>query len=155
MKNFISLLLSLCFLPLQGNTQIPEKQAIAQEYYSNALYGSLGYGGKYATANSYFEHCLTANDKIKTLGKIGYGGYYTVHGTGSYLLGHVGLLTGAKNHHLEASIGANFFFGDALIEEIPLGANLGYRFQKPQGIFLLRTGISYPEGVYVGIGTCF
>ncbi len=36
----------------------------------------------------------------------------------------------------------------------PVGS-LGYRFQKPEGGILFRTGLGYPEGVFIGIGVGF
>ena len=31
----------------------------------------------------------------------------------------------------------------------------GYRFQKPKGGLVFRTGIGYPEGVYLSLGYAF
>ena len=37
---------------------------------------------------------------------------------------------------------------------IPAGA-IGYRFQKPGGKFVFRTGIGFPESLYLSLGLCF
>ncbi|GEM_PF-1381122 len=82
-----------------------------------------------------------------------------------------GLLTGFdKRNHFEANIGA----GLANVEEeaysgiygsggspaseyrdIYLVGNIGYRFQRPNDDFVFRTGIGYPELLYVGFGIAF
>ena len=34
-------------------------------------------------------------------------------------------------------------------------ANIGYRYQKPSGGFVFRTGIGFPDGVYLSLGFAF
>lgn len=40
------------------------------------------------------------------------------------------------------------------LEAFP-AAYLGYRYQKPEGKFLFRVGIGFPEQIGVGVGWCF
>ena len=82
-----------------------------------------------------------------------------------------GLLTGCnKRNHFEANFGAGLA---NVVEESYSGiygsggssgsnyraiypaANIGYRFQVPNENFVFRTGIGFPELLYVGFGVAF
>ena len=82
-----------------------------------------------------------------------------------------GLITGLdKRNHFEASIGLGWdnvnkeassgIYGSGgsaasqYSQFIPV-ANMGYRFQAPNKDFVFRTGIGFPELVYVGLGVAF
>jgi len=36
-----------------------------------------------------------------------------------------------------------------------VAGEIGYRYQNPEGGFLFRTGIAWPETVYIGLGFNF
>ena len=64
-----------------------------------------------------------------------------------YALPQLGIVLGAKKHHLEIAAGPMFYqshYGD---EYTPVSGSLGYRFQKPQGNFQFRLGAAWPEGI--------
>jgi len=82
-----------------------------------------------------------------------------------------GFITGLdKRNHFEASIGLGW---DSVNKEASGGiygsggspasqysqfipvANIGYRFQGPNKDFVFRTGLGFPELIYVGIGVAF
>lgn len=80
-----------------------------------------------------------------------------------------GLITGLdKRNHFEASIGLGWhyvnreassgtYFSNSAYQYsqfIPV-ANIGYRFQAPNKDFVFRTGVGFPELIYVGLGVAF
>ena len=82
-----------------------------------------------------------------------------------------GLITGLDTrNHFEASIGLGWdnvnkeasggIYGSGgssasqYSQFIPV-ANIGYRFQAPNKDFVFRTGLGFPELIYVGIGVVF
>nr|WKN38260.1 hypothetical protein K4G66_06040 [Tunicatimonas sp. TK19036] len=96
---------------------------------------------------------------------------------GSHLVGGVSILTGSRKGHVEFNAGltrlydrlgyeghieSNLLFNNneppppksQFVYYYPAGA-LGYRYQKPGGHFVFRTGIGYPETIYIGFGAAF
>ncbi|SFT74005.1 hypothetical protein SAMN05216474_2066 [Lishizhenia tianjinensis] len=155
MKNKATLLLSLLLISPLNFSQEREQEIIVKDYYPNAVYGSLGIGGLYFTATGFYERTLSYNGRLRTFAKVGVGGYALWGIGGVYGMGHLGLLTGANNNHLELSAGYNRFFTGDLQGDYPLSGTMGYRFQKPDGLFIFRTGVSFPEAVYLGLGFSF
>jgi len=123
---------------------------------NNAIYGSVGSGGLYFTATAYYERILKqqlGNKNISTFLKFGYGTEADWGGVGTYILAQFGFLTGTQNSHFEFAAGGNYFISGDL--ELPISASAGWRFQKPEGKFIFRTGIALPEAIYVGLGFSF
>ena len=123
---------------------------------NNAIYGNIGVGGLWFTATAYYERMLPRDPqktKLSTFIKVGLGtvGYW--EGESTYIQGQFGILTGVKKHHLEASAGYVKSLND--FDLFPVAATLGYRIQKPNGHFIFRTGVGWPEAVYVGLGGSF
>jgi hypothetical protein len=128
--------------------------------FNNAIYGSVGtLITYYNNANIYYERMFQRNShesRIATFVKAGYGGWSSpMGGNGSYFLGQYGILTGVKKHHFEVSAGLTKFFGDSEKIETLLSGSIGYRTQKPEGNFIFRTGLSWPEALYLGFGISF
>ena len=92
--------------------------------------------------------------KITPFVKAGYGGAAYWEGESSYILGQFGILTGVNAHHFEASAGLLKSF-DEHYDMFPLCGVIGYRIQKPGGHFIFRTGVGWPEALYVGLGVSF
>ena len=128
------------------------------------------YGINYERLIVQFED----NSLVGLWGKAGVGEWamYGDNG-GGYQRLMVGLLTGKSKGHLELNFGGarmynkrgfeNYWmYNDPQVAPIksnylewnPVGS-LGYRFQKPNGGFLFRTGLGYPEGIFIGLGAAF
>lgn len=123
---------------------------------SNAIYVNIGNGLLYFTATAYYEKKVTQNTMASTFIKTGIGGYALWGEGGYYALAQYGILAGSKNNHLELAAGINYFInGDLKGQKYPFSGTLGYRFHKPDGNFIFRTGVSWPEAVYVGLGFSF
>jgi hypothetical protein len=64
-----------------------------------------------------------------------------------------GLFTRAqKNHHLDFGLGPYVLTGESII---PVTATVTYRYQKPDGIFMLRLGGGLVEGGFCSVGFRF
>ena len=157
MKNIkkYSLTIFIVFLmvsSLQAQDQNPT------QFKKNALYGSLGFAGLYASATSNYERMITQHFNkgiTATFVKVGLGAYGVWGGSGSYYYAQYGFLTGKKASHLEVSAGPNFGFNEDGAESPPIAATFGYRLQRPERHFLFRAGLAIPETIYVGIGWSF
>lgn len=143
----------------------------------NALYGSVGYGLLYATLNINYERYLATSGRNDNLnfyarGAIGVWALWADSGP-SYLLG-LNSIWSRYNNHLEAMVGAVAMFdrsgyrigvsnakyaSPGYTEPTRLGytlftpaAGVGYRFQRPGGSFIFRTGVGWPEALYLSVG---
>jgi len=90
----------------------------------------------------------------RTLLRSGIGKFVSVDGSGYHFFGQYGLLLGKKHHKLEVGAGPAYIVGEPL-EGLTLSMTGGYRYQKPDGWFIFRTGASYPEFYYVSFGVAF
>lgn len=145
-------LITLLLLFSASYSYAQEENAQGAGLNKNAIYGSVGIAGLYFTATGYYERILTQGGGISSFLRAGVGGYATWGDGGEYVLGQLGILTGRKAHHFEAGAGVYAALSGDLQGTLPLTASLGYRIQKPGGNFIFRTGASWPEAVYVGIG---
>jgi hypothetical protein len=154
LKNLSIILLSI------SNTlaaQEVKPDSVQSKMFNNAIYGNVGNGGLYFTATGYYERMFRNNPQnspIATFVKVGYGGAAFWYASSSYILGQFGILTGVKKHHFEASAGLVKGIGNDL-NFFPLSGSIGYRIQKPDGHFIFRTGVGWPEAVYIGLGVSF
>ena len=166
MKNVIAIFncksLTIIILLLSNTiaAQYVNPDSAKLKMFNNAIYGSVGtLITYYNNVNIYYERMFQRNShksKIASLVKAGYGGWSSPMGTkGSYFLGQYGILTGVKKHHFEVSAGLTKFFGDSEGIETLLSGSMGYRTQKPDGKFIFRTGVSWPEALYLGFGVSF
>jgi hypothetical protein len=98
--------------------------------------------------------------KVASFVKAGFGAWSAPNSgndpgfMGSYFLSQYGILTGVKKHHFEVSAGFTKFFGAKNVETL-LSGSIGYRRQKPDSQFIFRTGVGWPETLYLGIGVSF
>ncbi|MBN3582162.1 hypothetical protein JYB64_07165 [Algoriphagus aestuarii] len=155
-KYFLTMIGLICLIPSLQAQSAPEQDPV--QLYKNGLYGSLGFAGIYASATSNYERMVTQHfDKgiTATFVKVGIGVYGVWGGSGSYYYAQYGFLTGKRASHLEISAGPNFGFNEDGAESPPIAATIGYRHQKPERHFILRTGLALPESIYLGIGWSF
>ena len=154
----------------------------APKLYNNAIYASVGIGGLWLPGTIYYERMLKQQmwDRgISSFAKVGTGSVAHWEGHSEYVLAQYGMLTGIKKSHFEASIGLVYFYrGDMyngpqtssstyyyedgsvmnVEEKTPiapfewLSGSIGYRLQKPGGHSVFRTGLGFPEAVYVSWG---
>ncbi len=145
----------------------------------NTVYATLGLTAQ----NINYERRIAGNNDARFFtsywAKASYGRWVEPFGSkGRYSSLGLSALTGSKNNHIELGIGLTSFFdldkynygvSDALTVNggtgiipskseyrfITPSGGIGYRFQKPNGRFIFRSGLGFPEAVYVSVGFCF
>lgn len=147
------------YLLLSNSTiaQTLKKENPTPALYKNAIYGSMGCAGWYFSASGFYERLLKSDfneDYISTFFKVGYGGCEFWEGSSEYYIAQYGMLTGTGKRHLELS-GGVVVFNDFSSQLILPSATIGYRRQKPNSHYIFRTGVSWPEAIYVGWGFSF
>lgn len=65
-----------------------------------------------------------------------------------------GLLKGANSHYFEVG-GGIILINNIYALSLPVIANIGYRYQSSTGKCMIRSGLNWPEGLYIGLGYCF
>lgn len=127
---------------------------------NNAVYGVFGTMVLYISGTVFYERTIrrAQNWPMVVFGRAGYGGYRAfLTDPGSYILVECGILTGAGKSHLEASLGMSYFGPN---EDLGVGnftpaLSFGYRRQWPGDEYVFRTGIGWPETLYIGFGFAF
>ena len=127
----------------------------------NSINLSLGPGGILALfipAHVSYERLFQGKvfgSRNSTIVDFGVGGASHWEGVSPFIISRFGILTGSGRRHFEAKVGACFFFaGDMQNMLLPSGS-IGYRKQKPGGHFIFRTGIGFPDALYVSLGFSF
>ena len=126
----------------------------------NIVFGTFGIWPMYNTVMGHYERIIIqhSNSFVNSLGiRLGTG-YSTVwtEGGGMNYSTNAFTILGRKIHHIE--IGAGLLLAPwTSTEEYQLfpSFNLDYRYYKPSGSFILRTGIGWPEAVHLSLGFCF
>jgi hypothetical protein len=147
----------------------------------NTIYASVGWLVLYGTVNlSYERNLFQPNRKlIKYVNlKASYGKFATWGIAGDVYMLNAVFLTGVKKNHLEAIAGLSIFFDREGYDIGVSNANypypgyepepskadytdflpvlgFGYRYQKPGGRFIFRTGLNFPEMIYLSFGYAF
>jgi hypothetical protein len=73
----------------------------------------------------------------------------------------ISIMSGRRSSHMEASMGVLFTYWSGskdwhpIVNNRYIAGNFGYRYQKPGGKFVFRTGLGWPEGYYLSLGFCF
>lgn len=118
----------------------------------------------HAGFNYYLERIIFEKGENAYFGKVGYGLYEEWEGSGQFYLVQAGFLSGNKDigirrNHLELGLGVALLDGENIDSGPRKGLQpsftIGWRIQKPGGRFVFRTGVSYPETIYLGIGLAF
>lgn len=147
----------------------------------NVIYANAGTLGLWFTASANYERQLFSTDNkfhVNYYMRACAGAFATWGQEGSY--GSLSLqgVFGAKKSHLELGFGVAALF-DKIGYEIGISnanypyqgyepepskkdytdwtpvVSAGYRYQKPTGGFVFRTGIGFPDGVYLSFGLGF
>ncbi len=135
----------------------------------NSVFGNLGIMVPLVAGSasiSYDRSIFNTQDDTDIRGKISIGYLSVFGGPYNFQSLTIGLLTGKRNNHFELFAGAalnqhspSSSPGDTFQEKSSIGifpaGNIGYRFQKPGGWFIFRTGIGFPDLGYLGFGVAF
>jgi hypothetical protein len=136
------------------------------ELRKNVVYGTIGFYPEefYGTILGNYERKLYQfpNSCINSLWvRVAAGPWGSWGSEGWNYVSTLSLLTGKKASHIEFGAGAVLSWDTSAKHFYPIwsdnyiAANLGYRYQKPGGSFVFRTGIGWPEFLYLSLGFCF
>ncbi len=126
----------------------------------NLNQNSINFSYGIASAHLSYEKLYKGKGNVfggrnSTIVDFGLGGVAHWEGYSPYIISRYGILTGSGSRHFEAKAGACFFWaGDAQGILLP-SASIGYRKQKPGSRFIFRTGIGFPDLLYVSWGVSF
>jgi hypothetical protein len=125
----------------------------------NLFYGGVGTALLYFPAYIYYERQLQEGlftSKFSSFVTVGTGTAAHWEGASQYLALRFGLLLGERKHRLETSFGTSYFYhGDMKDAIIPISFTVGYRSMMPFQRFVFRTGVGWPESLYVSWGVRF
>jgi hypothetical protein len=161
-SNLKNLALILLITTNSITAQDVKPDSVELKMFNNAIYGSVGIsmeliGESWFTGTTYYERMLPRNalkSNISSFVKVGFGGMAGWEFTSPFVLGQFGLLTGVKKHHFEVSAGMVKSL-DKNYDFFSPSGSIGYRIQKPNGHFIFRTGLGWPEALYLGLGASF
>lgn len=157
---FLILLFSLSFFLLMTNSIFAQGESetnTGTQLRKNSIQGSVSTLLIYFSAYGTYEYIFWQNKKthLAAFAKAGYGGFNFWGDLGGVVLFEGGILTGANKSHFEAAIGMRYLiYRDSDSFGLP-ALSAGYRLQKPGGHFIFRTGLGFPDGVYIGFGVSF
>ena len=124
----------------------------------NLIYGGVGFGGLYFPAFVFYERQLQdhfLNTKFSSFVTVGTGAAAHWEGASTFATAKFGLLLGQQKAHLETAIGVNYFYKGDFTGTLPLAASIGYRANEPGKNYVFRTGVAWPEAIYVSWGFRF
>ena len=149
------------------------------ELYKNAIYVTGGVAmGTFIAGN--YERMLWGNrlpviQSVYLKGGIGkinieaFGFFVSSKLKATTYAGALGMLVGGRSSFFDVSMGAVYLNGTETWESIfssttlqtksfqeaTFAMSMGYRYQKPGGNFVFRTGAGWPELLYISLGICF
>jgi hypothetical protein len=146
--------------------------------HKNAIYGNIGFVPVWGVINGAYERRIlkTGNALLNSLwAKVGGGYWLQVSSGGPHILAGVTALSGTGKNHLEVSLGfvSLYNYSDykkdlasyQILGNVEpsksdfvdnyVAGGIGYRFQNPENGFIFRTGVSFPEAIYIGLGFSF
>jgi hypothetical protein len=132
----------------------------------NVIYATLGvdYGEFYGTLLGNYERMIVEFPKtfVQSMWvRVGAGPWVWWDANGMNYVSTISLITGRRNAHFETGLGVVFTYHSnedefhPLVKDRIIAGNFGFRYQKPGGQFVFRTGIGWPEFLYVSLGVCF
>jgi len=158
-KIFITTALIIVFNSLV-QAQAERKDSLKADLNKNSLNLSLGPGGiimLFIPAHVSYERLFQGKifgSRNSTIVDLGVGVAAHWEGESTFIINRFGILTGSGRRHFEAKAGVCYFWKGDLQGLFP-SASIGYRKQKPGSHFIFRTGIGFPDALYVSWGFSF
>jgi hypothetical protein len=131
----------------------------------NSLYVQAGVLSWGQVGLSYERYVFSTKSKnLSFFARANAGAWGSFGGEGSYITASLQGLLGKNKSHLEFGGGlvavtdGQLFFSSEnynVTTQILPAASVGYRYQKPEGGFVFRTGIGILDGVYLSFGYAF
>jgi len=156
------------------STQVVAQDTL-QTKSKNAIYASVGTAFVWHMANFNYERNLFPSRNLMNKNyfiRARFGKLYTWYSDGFNSSLSLQAVYGERNSHLELGVGLWGYFdmtdytnGSAsgtatdtsmwTYTVIYPDLNIGYRYQKPSGGLVFRSGIGFPDGVYLSLGYAF
>ncbi|MBN1116917.1 MAG: hypothetical protein JXA77_06925 [Bacteroidales bacterium] len=148
---FLIVILTVCVFSQEYN-----KDTLKYKINESAFHGGLGITPLYGSITVNYEIMLVERPNLvfKKRGFRAGTGIYQYYDDGSLnVVINYTCLTGAENNHFELGLGAAYMhFLTTSGRYIVPAPNIGYRFKKPEGKFVFRTGVGFPELIYLSFG---
>jgi hypothetical protein len=117
------------------------------------------YFGLFDEFNINYERNISQRPISSTSLRMGFGhGSFITAGDGMYINPSLVHLIGKKNSHLELNLGVKYIVNypnPRLSLVLVPDLFVGYRYEKPTGWFIFRTGINWPTLINLGMGFKF
>jgi hypothetical protein len=159
MKKILIVTVLLIISTFQVNAQLEKLDSLKTHPDINSINLSIGPGGIFAfflPAHISYERLFQGDvfgSKNSSILDLGVGGALHWEGASPFIISRFGILTGTGPRHFEAKAGVCYFWDGDFMDIYP-SASIGYRKQKPDG-FIFRTGIGFPDALYVSWGFSF
>ena len=130
------------------------KKSVNMDFLKSSISGTFGGALIFYSATIHLEHVFSKKKKKENttiFGRFGFGvatGLVQVN----YISINGGIYAGANNWPIELSAGFGYLLNEKFV--FPM-ISFGWRFQKPNESFIFRTGIGFPEGLYLSVGFRF
>jgi hypothetical protein len=162
----IKLLIIILSLIIVPKVFSQEKSSGFKELRKNSVYGTAGIyiEGMYGNITGNYERVLVTFPKsfIQAVQmRVGAGPWVAWMSDGVNLFSVMSMLMGRGSSHIETGMGVLFTYHPdtkqwkPIVNDRHIAGNIGYRYQKPGGWFVFRTGLGWPEGFYLSLGYCF
>jgi hypothetical protein len=125
-------------------------------YKKNVIHGSIAPDIVYVGAHGFYERLFFQRKSFRSAVKIGYGGAFMPwvgfrHGP----IIQLGLILGPNRSHFEINGGTIYLIESSTYQSFAPAVSVGYRRQGPKDKIIFRSGIGFPEGIYVSFGYAF
>ena len=145
--------------PIPGTIFFRTKPTEELKLAKNTIHAGVGFFFIYGYSALNYERLIAykPSDIFKRLYIRGSGGGWIFWGLeGTQFSLSIAALTGKSNSHVEASLGLTVLLESGYRDTyVSPYLGVGYRYQKPGGGFIFRTGIGVPETIYLGLGYAF
>ena len=120
----------------------------------NSINFSYGILSAYLSYESLFQGKVFGS-RNSAIVDYGLGSFVHWDEESPFIISRFGILTGSGHRHFEAKVGACIFFGGDMQNMLLPSGSIGYRKQKPGSHYIFRTGIGFPDALYVSWGVSF
>ena len=121
----------------------------------NSIQVSLGSLLFASSANIFYERIVRKKKLYQTF-RIGHNSIVTFGGTAKTISLQTGILTSVmKNSHFESNIGLLYLYNNRYRNDALFSFSIGYRLQKRKKRSMFRSGLGFPELLYLSYGFRF
>jgi len=152
--------LLICILLVGYNSVYSQQDSPRKKdniYKMNLIHGSLGTMILGYTANIFYDRLISGigeHNTACTFARIGYQeNVILTSPNGKAFILEGGILTGTHFGHFEGALGITYIQTQNNV--IRPAFSVGFRGQKPNGSFMFRTGLGFPELLFLGVGIGF